>query len=990
MGHGARAHVAADGSARITCDFNSDWRLFVGDAGGAQDPEFDDSGWKPVTLPRAWNEDDAFRVDIRELPTGIAWYRKRFTLPDSDLGKKVYLEFEGVRHVADVYLNGQHVGRHENGVMAFGMDLTGLIRTGQQANVVAVRVDNAWDVKESATGTPFQWSDRNFYANYGGINKRVWLHVADKLHQTLPLYSNLGTSGVYVYADDIDVPGKSATITAEAQVRNDHDSPRTFTFQVLLGDLNGHELARFAADAPLTLPPGQTTTVRASARVGGLEFWSWGYGRLYDVKTILIVDGKPIDAVLTRTGFRKTQFGQGVVTLNDRVIHLKGYAQRSTNEWPALGTNVPAWLSDFSNGLMVQGNANLVRWMHVTPGKQDVQSCDRVGLMQAMPAGDSERDPGPGRRWQMRLELMRDAIIYNRNHPSIIFYEAGNAGIADERMAEMISLRDQYDPHGGRAMGCRNMLGSSVAEYGGDMLYVNRSRSKPLWAMEYSRDEGLRKYWDEFSPPYHRDGDGPPHRGQPAHAYNRNQDSHALENVRRWFDYYQQRPGTGERVNAGGVNIIFSDTNTHHRGAENYRRSGEVDAVRLPKDGYFAHQVMWDGWVEPENPRIHIIGHWNYAPQTQKDVFVVSSAQRVQLLLNGRSLGFGQQSHRFLFTFKDVKWEPGVLQAVGFDAAGRQVCADQRRTAGEPVALRLTPHTSPTGMRADGADVALFDVEVVDDKGNRCPTALNPIHFELSGPGEWRGGIAQAPDNGILAKTLPVECGINRVIVRSTTTAGTIVLTAAADGLKPATASVQTRALAVEGGLGRELVGQELIPRFSRGPTPPGSSVTAVRQSLHPDRIVVGSNQPDAPKLTDDNEASAWTSDERLERAWVQFEFDQPRQVSQLVLRLGSWRTTSWPLRVFADGQEVFAAVAPATVGYTTLEIPPTCCRSVRLQLAGSPRAGGNAELVEVTGQADTHGGDNPRATGKLVIHEIELFSALPTATSQPSDPAGQ
>ena len=983
-------HVAGENSARVTYDFNPGWRLFVGDPAGAEHVDFDDAGWEVVTLPRGWNEDDAFRLDIKDLPTGIAWYRKRFTLPAADRGKNVYLEFEGVRHVADVYLNGQHAGRHENGVMAFGIDVTALAKSGEGANLVAVRVDNAWNVKEKKTDSGFQWSDRNFYANYGGINKRSRLHVTDKLHQTLPLFSDLGTTGVYVYASDIDLPGKAATVTAESQVRNNHDEPRTFIYQVALRDLEGKELKRFAAAAPVTLAAGETATVKASARIEGLEFWSWGYAALYDVITTLAVDSEPIDAVRTRTGFRKTDFGgvpggqspgsPGVVKLNGRVIHLKGYAQRTTNEWPALGINVPPWLSDLSNGMMVQSNASLVRWMHVTPSKQDVESCDRAGLMQALPAGDSERDPGPGRRWEMRLELMRDAIIYNRNNPSVIFYEAGNAGIADERMAEMIELRDELDPHGGRAMGCRNMLGSAVAEWGGDMLYVNRSSTKPLWATEYSRDEGLRKYWDEFSPPYHKDGDGPLYRDEPARAYNRNQDSHALENVRRWFDYYDQRPGTGDRVNAGAVNIIFSDTNTHHRGAENYRRSGEVDAMRLPKDGYFVHQVMWDGWVDVENPRIHIIGHWNYKPETRKDVYVVSGADRVELLLNGRSLGPGEQSDRFLFTFKNVQWEPGTLEAIGFDAAGRKVCAEQRKTAGEPVAVRLTPRTNPAGTRADGADVALFDVEVVDADGNRCPTALNEIHFDLRGPGEWRGGIAQAPDNGILSRTLPVECGVNRVIVRSTTTPGAIELRASADGLNPDTATVQTKPVAVEGGLARELAGEALAPRLVRGPTPPGESARIHRQTLRPDRVVVGSNDAELANLMDDNETTRWSSEGRMNNAWVQFEFDQPAGVHQILLRLGSWRTTSYPLRVFADDREVFAGVASSTVGYTTIRLPAGAYRTLRVQLSGTPRGGGNAQLIEITGKADAHGGADSNARGRLVIHEIELLRGAPGA----------
>ena len=243
---------------------------------------------------------------------------------------------------------------------------------------------------------------------------------------------------------------------------------------------------------------------------------------------------------------------------------MKGYAQRTSNEWPAVGLSVPAWLSDFSNDLMVKGNANLVRWMHVTPWKQDVESCDRVGLIQAMPAGDAEKDR-EGRQWEQRVELMRDAIIYNRNNPSILFYECGNKAISREHMIEMKAVRDKYDPFGGRAIGSREMLDIREAEYGGEMLYINRSEHHPMWATEYCRDEGLRKYWDEYSYPFHKEGDGPLYKGQPATDYNRNQDELAITMIARWYDYWRERPGTGNRVSSGGTKIIFSDTNTHYR-----------------------------------------------------------------------------------------------------------------------------------------------------------------------------------------------------------------------------------------------------------------------------------------------------------------------------------------------------------------------------------------------------------------------------------------
>jgi beta-galactosidase/beta-glucuronidase len=155
-------------SPRQRYNFNSDWRVYVGDRPGAENPAFDDSAWKRVTTPYAWNEDSAFRVSIHDLPTGIAWYRKHFRLPVSATGKKVFIEFEGIRQAGEVYLNGQFIGRHEDGVMAFGFDLTKFVKTGE--NVIAVKTDNRWDYREKSSGTTYQWNNTNFYANYGGIS----------------------------------------------------------------------------------------------------------------------------------------------------------------------------------------------------------------------------------------------------------------------------------------------------------------------------------------------------------------------------------------------------------------------------------------------------------------------------------------------------------------------------------------------------------------------------------------------------------------------------------------------------------------------------------------------------------------------------------------------------------------------------------------------------------------------------------------------------
>ena len=974
-------NVLAQDFSRAKYNFNIDWKLFVGDVNGAEKTEFDDSEWKTVTTPNAWNEDEAFRKDIKDLSTGIAWYRKRFTLPANSSNKKVFLEFEGIRQAGEFYLNGKFIGRHENGITAFGFDISNDLKTGE--NVIAVRVDNDWEYKEKATNTKFQWSDKNFNANYGGINKNVYLHITDRLYQTLPLYTNLGTTGVYVYATDFDIKKKTAIVHVESEVKNETDSDKTFSLEVEIRDLKGKKIAEFTdLDAEgnvviqkSTISSGQTVVAIAQKQLKNLEFWSWGYGWLYDAYTTLKVDGKAVDTVKTRTGFRKTEFANGLFKLNDRTLQLKGYAQRTTNEWVALGNTNPAWVSDFSNKMMVESNANLVRWMHTTPSKQDVESCDRVGLLQAMPAGDAEKDV-EGRRWEQRKEVMRDAVIYNRNNPSIIFYESGNESISEAHMAEMKAIRDKYDRFGGRASGSREMLDSKAAEYGGEMLYINKSARLPMWAMEYSRDEGLRKYWDEFSPPFHKDGDGPLYKNADASTYNRNQDSHAIENVVRWFDYYEARPGTGKRVSSGGVNIIFSDTNTHYRGAENYRRSGETDAVRLPKDGFFAHQVMWDGWVDVEKPRIHIVGHWNYKPGVKKNVYVVSSVEKVELFLNGKSLGFGEQSSRFLYTFKNIEWQSGEIKAVGYDANGKKITEDFKKTAGEAVAIKLTPRVSPNGFVADGHDIALVDVEVVDKDGNRNPIALNLINFELRGAAEWRGGIAQGEGNYILSKTLPVENGVNRVLLRSTRNSGKIILKASAENLKSAEIELKSKSFQTEDGLSKTILSENLPVNLSRGATPLSESFKMSRQTLEIANVVSGANADSAKNSFDDNELSDWMSDGKAENAWIKYEFAKTEKINQVVLKLIGWRTNSYPIQISVDEKQVFLGTTPRSLGYVTLSFPETSGKSVTIKLNGEASnrdAFGN--IIEITGTPDANSAANKGGKTILGIVEAEVYS---------------
>ncbi len=970
----------SDGN-RQRYNFNPQWLLHVGDASGAERSGFDDAEWKRISLPHAFNEDEAFKVHIWQMTDTVAWYRKHFRLPASAKGKKVFIEFEGVRQGADFYLNGKHIGLHENGVMAVGFDLTPYIKYGGE-NVIAVRTDNDWRYKERATDSVFQWNDRNFNANYGGIPKNVWLHITDKLYQTLPLYSNLQTTGVYVYASDIQVKSRTAVIHAESQVKNEYKKAVEAGYQVTVYDYDGKQVASFQGE-PVTVQPGETTLLKASSPLTDLHFWSWGYGYLYKVKTQLVVDNRVVDEVVTTTGFRKTRFGEGKVWLNDRVLQLKGYAQRSSNEWPGVGMSVPAWLSDYSNGLMIDHNANLFRWMHVTPWKQDVESCDRMGVLQMFPAGDAERDIS-GRRWEQRKELMRDAIIYCRNNPSVIFIESGNESISREHMLEMRAIRDQYDPYGGRAIGSREMLDIREAEYGGEMLYVNKSEHSPMIQTEYCRDEALRKYWDEYSYPFHKQGDGPLHKGKDASAYNQNQDQLTIEFVRRWYDLWRERPGTGRRVNSGGAKIVFSDTQTYGRGAENYRRSGVVDPLRIPKDGFYAHRVMWDGWVDVENQHTHIIGHWNYPEGTVKPVYVVSAGDRVELFVNGKSKGYGEQSYRFLYTFNNIAYEPGTIEAVSYDEAGREVSRHSIQTAGEPKHLKLTLMHGPKGMFADGADLTLVQVEVVDAQGRRCPLANDMVKFTLQGEAEWRGGIAQGEDNYAGKTELPVECGINRVMLRSTDKAGKVTLTAEAKGLGSEAVSFETHPVEVKDGLSTYIPSDGLPSRFDRGETPLTPSYKDTKVDVRIDSVQAGVNQADAYKSFDDNELSEWKNDGRRSTAWITYKLERRALIDDICIKLTGWRQRSYPLEIFAGDTLIWSGNTERSLGYVHLTVDhPVLSDRITIRLKGSTQdSDAFGQIIEVAvpqaGELDLFKAKNGEKTNnELRIVEVEFLETL-------------
>jgi beta-galactosidase len=827
---GANAFAAG----RVTLNFNPDWRFIKDDPAGAQAPGFDDKGWTVVSAPHTYNDVDTF--DNWSTPghrgeqiqwSGRTWYRKTFTAPAAWAGKKVFIEFEAVRQVAEVYLNGQLLGVSKSGFTPFGFDLTPNLKIGAP-NVVAVMVDNRFmkdpldaateaelarrsgdaagpappltsqanpnlaqlqgeinkaipDKLEDLAADQIPWNNPHWHPAHGGLYRNVRLYITDPVHISLPLYSFLATAGPYAYATDITP--KSARVTVEVPVQNERMSSQHVVLQINVLDAEGRSV--LALEQAQQVAAGAKSELKVSGALENPRLWDPDYPHVYRIVNTLRAGNEVVDTSEVPLGIRapRWEVSHGFF-INGNHVKLHGWGQKPTNEWPGLGAALPDWLQFYTLKLMKDAGANFVRWGHVAAGPAQIAAGDQLGLIADQPGVDGESDTVKA-AWQLRATAFRDAVIYFRNNPSILVWEGGNQKVTREHAQELRGIMDKYDPHGGRAYAHRR-ADQTTAEFMDVGVGTEGGReiaSLPVFEGEYDREESPRRVWDKASPP---NFGYPEAKGM---TYQLTSEEFAANQVGQ----YVRKLGAPEH--SGGANWIFSDSTSGGRvPAEVARAGGEVDGVRLPKEAYYVISTMFRG-----DPQVHIIGHWSYPANTRKDVFVASNADGVELFVNGKSLGKGAVSDKYLFTFKDVAFEPGEIKAVA-STDGTVVATQTKHTVGAPVALKLTAFTAPGGLRADGSDVALVDVEAVDARGDRVPTFQQRVDFQTDGPGTWRGGYNSGKINSINHPFLDLEAGINRVAIRATRTPGTITVRAQSAGLKPGSVTIVASAFAATGG----------------------------------------------------------------------------------------------------------------------------------------------------------------------------------------------
>jgi beta-galactosidase len=771
-------------------NFDPDWRFIKADPPHAAAADFDDSAWSKVSLPHTFNDVDTFDdwstpndVGEMNLWAGRTWYRKTFTLPDSMRGKEIFIEFEAVRQVAEVYLNGQLLGVSKTGFIPFGFDITHGIRWGSK-NVIAVMADNTFTQETDMAKivkTDLPWNSPHWHPPHGGIYRNVYLHAVDAMHITLPLYSFLQTQGPYVYATDIS--DRAARINIEVPIENDRGLPTNVEVVAQILNAAGLLIAEWRMPGPMR--PGGIFTAKLGGVIGNPQLWEPAYPYLYTAALSLRVGGQLVDTQRVPFGIRSPKWDVNTgFSINGHPVKLHGWGQKPTDEWPGLGAALPDWMHFFTLALMKDAGGNFLRWGHCAGAPAALDASDRLGMIVDQPGVDGEGD-AEGDAWTIRAAAFRDMIIYYRNHPSILIWEGGNQKVSHDHAKELRGYVDQYDAHGGRAYAHRR-ADETTAEFMDIGIGTEGGREiarLPVVEGEYDREESPRRVWDKYSPPSF---------GYPEakdQTYDLTSEEYAVNQVAQ----YVKKLGAANH--SGGANWIFSDSTSGGRvSTEVARAGGEVDGVRLPKEAYYVCKAMFR-----DDPQVHIVGHWTYPAGTKKNVYVASNAEEVELFVNGKSLGRAKPQDRYLFTFPDVEWQAGEIKAVAF-AQGQQVATTSKHTVGPPVAFKMTPVTAPGGWRADGSDIALIDVEAVDAKGDRCPTFQQRVDFEIAGPGIWRGGYNSGKIKSTNNTYLDLEAGINRVAVRSTLTAGAVTVRVKGADLEPASITLTSNSIPLTDG----------------------------------------------------------------------------------------------------------------------------------------------------------------------------------------------
>jgi beta-galactosidase len=842
----AAAQEPAAHGGRQVVDFTRGWKFALANPdgievppafAGAHLPAYDDSGWRSLDVPHDWSIElepgagPGTSAGTGFLRGGLGFYRKTFSLPPAAAGRRISLEFDGVYMNSEIYLNGELLGTHPYGYTGFAFDISGAVHTDGTPNVVAVKVQN-------------QLPSSRWYSG-SGIYRNVRLVVTGPIH--------VARSGTAVTTPDVasTIGQGYADVRVATDVVNAGDDERGTAIDVVVTHRIRDEHGRVVgtSSSTVSVAPG-TARDTSTIRVASPALWSVAAPHLYTLETSLSVEQREIDAVATTFGVRWVTLdpAQGL-SVNGQYTKIRGVDLH--HDLGALGSAVHRDAIWRQMSIMKQMGVNALRTAHNPPAPELIDVCQRIGIVVMVEAFDTWRNnktafdygdwfeleaPGTGGLLWSDVDIAEMVHTF-KNSPAVIMWSIGNEirgqTVEDaERLVADIKAIDATRPVVWGSDSYRtppapdSVNGRIALLLDGVGLNYNTAQSVDALHALYPDT-----FWFESESSSSTSARGVyqwPHQLNTGEDYTPGQRlvSSYDNNMASWtmpaeYGLKKDRDRqffTGEFL-WSGIDYIGEPTPYFDQFPVKSSFFGAVDTAGFPKDEFYAFASQWT-----TAPFVHLVPmNWtDHAPGDEVVVWAYASVDTVELFLNGESLGVRRYDHKtttfgagYLETTEptgddktfpsgsytspggtsgklhltwSVPFAPGELVAVA-TRDGAEVARDTLRTAGKPRALRLTPDRHV--IAADGRSLAFVTVEVIDQHGVLVPSADDAIHFAVS------GGALAGVDSGrqesaesYQADTRAAHAGKALAIIRSDERPGPIVISASADGLLPASATV--------------------------------------------------------------------------------------------------------------------------------------------------------------------------------------------------------
>lgn len=813
-------------SGREKLNFNQGWKFVRADIREAVQVDYpmeELERWENVDLPHAVRLEPYINSGGLNYQ-GPAMYRKHFALPEDYKGKKIYIEFEGVMGVTDVWINGIHqqgkmaektgANTQYGGYLPFILDVTGAVNCDGTFNVITVLTDNS-DNYNVPPGKPQSQLD---FTYFGGIYRNAWLEVTDPVHITDAVYEDI-TAGGGILVDYPEVSKESAVVAVDTHIRNEDQLGKEVTLKTELVDEKGNVVQEQSETK--RIPAGEDAVLKQKLEVQNPSLWNLENPHLYTLVSTVTVEGRVADREENRIGIRKITMSKdtGLLINGEEAGFLSGVNRHQ--EYPYIGYAASSSLQRRDAVKFKSAGFNIVRTAHTVQSIDFIEACDELGIlvMECVPGWQHWSSDDV---FAVRVQNdIRQMVRRTRNHPSILCYEISlneTSGMPSGFTNECNDVAKEEHP---------SVITSAENPHNGansDILYGTPSEVAGWSNTAMSLIREYADYWEEQNGNF---TDKARVTRGPGTFYPGGEGAMIRQAENKLWNGYTF-VGTGgislsegirnyETSNKRFIGVTMWIGIDHNRGYHpTMSPCGLWDLRRIPKYSYYAFESQREQkkntYLESKGVEtglsLFIASSWGErAPVVDKTDQTIGSdeSRKIQVYANTDKVRLSvisaagevlwsavntpiqEKTAGYLehppFIFQGVPYTAGsYLKAEGLGEGEEVLIYKEVHTAGEPAKLKLEADFSGYGLTADGSDTVMVYAYVLDKDGNLCQEADNKLYFYIEGDGRILGN----GDKRVGANPVQAEAGITGVLVQAGKTPGDITLCVQADGMEDA------------------------------------------------------------------------------------------------------------------------------------------------------------------------------------------------------------